>query len=170
MSYWEGSGQFNDWITPGYIFTALGCEFDTDVAGPPNTHVPARSFITADSLNREWTGFIWMNPPFGGRNGLAPWLSKFFQHGNGIALTPDRTSAPWFRDAWAHADMVLFMPKVRFLRPDGTEGRSPSNGTALFGIGPQAQAALLRAARRRLGIIALTVAPLPESTICRVEQ
>jgi hypothetical protein len=39
-----------------------------------------------------------MNPPFGGRNGLAPWLDKFFANGNGIALTPDRTSAPWWQD------------------------------------------------------------------------
>lgn len=96
---------------------------------------------------------IWANPPFGGRNGLAPWLDKFFVHGNGIALTPDRTSAPWFQDAWDKADCVVFTPKIRFLRPDGSEGASPSNGTALWASGERADG-ILRAAAPRLGILA----------------
>lgn len=159
MSYWETGGKFNDWRTPAYIFEALGCGFDMDVAGSPGSHVPADAFIDRDSLDRKWSGFIWMNPPFGGRNGIEPWLTKFFLHGNGIALTPDRTSAPWFRKAWTCADMVLFMPKVRFLKPDGSEGKSPSNGTALFASGPHAQAALLRASYAGLGIAALPLTP-----------
>lgn len=153
----ESVGKSDDWYTPKYIFEALGVTFDLDVASPEigPMHVPARQWIWTDSLFVPWSGFVWMNPPFGARNGLAPWLGKFFQHGNGIALTPDRTSAPWFRDAWAQADMVLFMPKVRFLRPDGTEGKSPSNGTTLWAKGPQACAALSRAGRAGIGIIAI---------------
>lgn len=90
------------------------------------------------------------NPPFGGRNGLEPWLEKFFEHGNGIALTPDRTSAPWFQK-WAPLAMsLLFLPKVRFLRPDGTEGKSPSTGTALWAAGLKGHAALKRA--RHIGL------------------
>jgi hypothetical protein len=27
-----------------------------------------------------------MNPPFGSRNGHVPWLRKFLDHGNGIAI------------------------------------------------------------------------------------
>ncbi|MEV4610652.1 hypothetical protein MRBLMR1_005789 [Neorhizobium sp. LMR1-1-1.1] len=96
---------------------------------------------------------MWMNPPFGGRNGLVPWLDKFFRHGNGVALVPDRTSAPWFQDSWHRADLVLFTPKLRFLRPDGREGRSPSNGTALFAIGDLGAAALERAALANLGVL-----------------
>jgi hypothetical protein len=49
----------------------------------------------------------------------------------------------------------MFTPKIRFLRPDGSEGVSPSNGTALFAKGDRACAALSRAARAGLGIIAL---------------
>ena len=41
-----------------------------------------------------WAGFVWMNAPFGARNGLEPWLAKFFAHNNGIALVPDRTRWP----------------------------------------------------------------------------
>jgi hypothetical protein len=94
-----------------------------------------------------------MNPPFGGRNALDPWLDKLFLHGNGIALVPDRTSAPWFRKAWASADLVLFTPKLHFHRPDGFIGKSPSNGTALLAAGAIGQAGLLRAAEAGLGIL-----------------
>lgn len=161
MSHWEASGKSNDWYTPPAVFEALGCAFDLDVAAPvlgAGTFVPADAWISEGSLEAPWAGFVWMNPPFGARNGLEPWLEKFFRHGNGIALTPDRTSAPWFRSAWAYADGVLFTPKLRFIRPDGTEGASPSNGTALFASGDRGMAALSRAARRGLGILALPLA------------
>jgi hypothetical protein len=156
MSHWETSGVSDEWWTPAYIFDALCCTFDLDVAHPERgaTHVPCRDWISADSLQKPWHGFVWMNPPFGGRNSLAPWMRKFFDHGNGIALTPDRTSAPWFQEAWQRASLVLFTPKVKFLRPDGSLGKSPSNGTALWAAGPQGMAALIRAELAGLGILA----------------
>lgn len=79
--------------------------------------------------------------------------TRFFAHDNGIALTPDRTSAPWFWDAWQKADAVLFTRKIRFLRPDGSEGVSPSNGTALMAAGPLGVAILARAAAKGFGIL-----------------
>lgn len=158
VSHWEPStGASDEWYTPAYVFAALDVAFDMDVAHPPypmETHVPARIKLHSDSLSQDWYGFVWMNPPFGGRNSLAPWLKKFFDHGNGIALVPDRTSAPWFHDAWARADLVMFTPKIRFIRPDGSEGKSPSNGTALMAVGLQGVAGMERAARVGLGILA----------------
>lgn len=155
MSAWEAAGKSDQWYTPPYIFEALGCHFDCDVAAPAfgiGAHVPADMFIAEHSLKREWTGFVWMNPPFGGRNGIEPWLDKFFHHGNGIALTPDRTSAPWFQHWAPFAASLLFLPKVRFIRPDGSEGKSPSTGTTLMAAGPRGHAALMRAAH--LGFLA----------------
>lgn len=166
MSAWETAGATDEWYTPRCVFEALGCEFDLDVAAPLNNgHVPARHNFTKldDGLRCNWRGFVWMNPPFGGRNGLAPWLDKFFAHGNGIALTPDRTSAPWFQSAWSRADAVLFTRKLRFLRPDGTEGKSPSNGTALWAMGPQSSTALDRAFKAGFGILAFPAERLIET-------
>lgn len=144
MGEWERAGESDEWYTPPFVFEALGVTFDTDVAAPHgrSTHVPCRQYIWRDALEFDWHGFVWMNPPFGGRNSLGPWLKKFFDHGNGIALTPDRTSAPWFQEAWDRAASVVFTPKIRFLRPDGTEGVSPSNGTALWASGERADRAL----------------------------
>jgi hypothetical protein len=160
MATWENSvGATDEWYTPKYIFDALGCKFDVDVAAPIDracTYVPADEFISSDSLENKWAGFIWMNPPFGGRNGLVPWLNKFFDHGHGIALTPDRTSAPWFRDAFKRCDAVMFIPKVRFIKPDGSLGKSPNCGTAIWAAGDRAVDALVRARGNKLDCIIAT--------------
>jgi len=116
MSKWEQNGKSNDWYTPDYVFKALGVRFDMDVAAPAGgigTHVPADEFISENSIQSAWSGFVWMNPPFGGRNEIAPWLRKFFEHGDGIALAPDRTSATWWQEAAMKSDAVLFVHKKK---------------------------------------------------------
>ena len=155
MSHWESPSKSDDWFTPPHVFEALGCTFDLDVAGNHRARVPTRGALYSGGLEADWNGFVWMNPPFGVRNSLGAWLRRFFDHGNGVALTPDRTSAPWFREAWPRADAVLFTPKLQFLRPDGTAGKSPSNGTALWAAGSAATLALHRAARAHLGVLGL---------------
>lgn len=159
MSHWEETGASDEWYTPKYIFDALGCRFDLDVASPPRqTHVPCSARLTSQALEADWHGFVWMNPPFGGRNGLVPWLDKFVEHGNGIALVPDRTSAPWFQDLANKADRILFVgPKVKFERPDGTLGKSPSTGTALAAVGINGIVALENAGRAGLGFMTVPV-------------
>ena len=154
MSYWEANGKSDEWYTPKYIFDAMGCGFDLDTAAPTEgpRHVPCDAWLHADALAASWRGFVWMNPPFGGRNEISPWLDKFFAHGNGVALTPDRTSAPWFQRAFRSSDAALFIAgKVKFERPDGSRGASPSNGTVLFAAGDQGVEALSRAEAAGLG-------------------
>jgi len=148
MGRWEGVSKSDHWYTPRFIFDALGVAFDLDVAAPVDgpRHVPARNWLWDEGLQLPWHGFVWMNPPFGGRMGLVPWLDRFFAHGNGIALTPDRTSAPWWQDAAEQADaMLVTRGKVKFERPDGTVGGSPGSGVTLWAAGPDAVAALMRA-------------------------
>lgn len=150
-------GATDEWYTPPHVFRALGCAFDADVASP-GQHVtpwiPACRFITQRSLAEEWQGFVWMNPPFGGRNALAPWLEKFFAHGNGIALTPDRTSAPWWQQFAPLADLVLFVaPKIKFIGADGQPGKSPAQGTCLMGAGRRSLEPLYRAQSNGLGVL-----------------
>jgi hypothetical protein len=152
MAHWEATGKSDEWLTPRWVFDALDCRFDVDVAAHPTAgHVPCNYRITRGSLDARWHGFVWMNPPFGGRNGLEPWLQRFIEHGDGIGLTPDRTSAPWFRTWAPRAACMRFLPKVRFVRPDGTEGKSPSVGTALWAAGNRAAGVLRQA--RGLGVL-----------------
>lgn len=148
-------GVTDEWYTPPHVFEALGVEFDIDVASPGfdfTPWIPADRFITADSLMVPWKGFVWMNPPFGARNGLMPWLKKFFEHGDGIALVPDRTSAPWWQEYAPRSDLALFIaPKLKFIGANGKAGKSPAQGTTLLAVGEAAVEALCRAKGRKLG-------------------
>ena len=150
-------GKTDEWYTPPHVFNAIGCSFDTDVASPGRSvtpWIPAHTFIQADSLSLEWPGFVWMNPPFGGRNGLVPWLDKFFSHGNGIALVPDRTSAPWWQQFAPKAELILFVaPKIKFIDASGKPGKSPAQGTCLLGIGQRSREPLYRARANELGAL-----------------
>lgn len=132
----ESAGKSDDWFTPKYIFDALDVKFDQDVCCPKDithVHTPCKQYIFNNSLQIKWNGFVWMNPPFGGRNGIIPWLNKLSEHGNGIALTPDRTSCPWWQNIAIRSDAHLQINgKIKFINPSGEIGKQPGNGTTLF--------------------------------------
>jgi len=151
-------GRSNEWYTPRYIFDAMGVAFDWAVAAPPDwrktTFCPCSHAMSVCGLERPWSGFVWMNPPFSERrNGVAPWHDKFFNHGNGVMIAADRTSAPWWQKAAMRCDALLFIAgKPRFIRPDGTEGASPADGMVLFAAGRTGVQALRNAREAQLGV------------------
>ena len=152
----ERQSKSDDWFTPKYIFDALGVRFDMDVAAPQDgpRYVPADTWLWQGGLDADWTGFVWMNAPFGHQRQKRLWLDKFFTHGNGIALVPDRTSAPWWQEYAPQADAILFVaPKVKFERPDGSIGEQPGSGTCLFGKGPKALRAMHGSGLGRIGVL-----------------
>lgn len=155
----QSVGATNEWYTPPHVFDAMAATFDMDVASPGADVVPwipAREVITSRSMESDWRGFIWMNPPFGGRNALVPWMEKFVTHGNGICLVPDRTSAPWWQDFARYMDMILFVsPKLKFIGADGKPGASPAQGTCLMALGSKGRWALRRASVAGLGYLAM---------------
>lgn len=142
----QSVGATDEWYTPAWIFDALGVEFGVDVASPGAAivpWVPARQHITAASLEQPWFGSAWMNPPFGARNGIVPWLEKMAAHDDGLALVPNRTGADWWQDFAQRADGLLFIRgKVKFLRPNGTEGESPGYGNVVMAFGRKMAGAL----------------------------
>lgn len=137
-------GKSDDWYTPPEIFDALGITFDLDPCSPGADHwVPATRVFTHHGLERPWRGTVFMNPPFGGRNGHVPWLRKFVEHGNGVAIVRAYTSSGWFHEFVPLVDTVLFpRGKTKFIRPDGSIGKAPGHGVALLGIGRIANNAL----------------------------
>lgn len=146
----QAVGATDEWYTPARVFEAMGVRFDSDPCPAPVAS-PAALWCV---LEGEWLGFVWLNPPFGRRNGILPWLERFFEHGNGVALVPDRTSAPWWQTYARKADAVLFVsPKLRFISADGREGRSPAQGTCLLAAGERGVEALRNAERNGLGLL-----------------
>lgn len=141
-------GETSEWYTPPEIFAALKLTFDLDPCSPgPGHWVPAKKIYTMkdDGLAQLWHGLVFMNPPFGGRNGHVIWLQRFFRHSNGVAIVRSYTSSSWWHEEMYAAEMLLFpRGKTKFLRPDGSIGGSPGHGIVLVGMGTIACGALLR--------------------------
>src|SRR5258706_4416586 len=71
-----------------------------------------------------------MNPPFGGRNGHVPWLLRFLEHANGIAIVRAYTSSAWWHDHMPRAELICFpRGKTKFIRADGSIGTAPGHGS-----------------------------------------
>jgi hypothetical protein len=118
--------ETSEWWTPPFIFDSLNCQFDLDPCSPgPGHWVPANRVYTIedDGLVQPWEGLVWMNPPFGGRNGQVPWLKKFMIHGNGIALVSALTSSGWFHDWATKAETLVFPAREDQVHPSRWHGR-----------------------------------------------
>ena len=100
----------DDYWTPKWLFDAIGLTFDIDVCCPPDgpPHTPCRTWFTQqdDGLIQEWRGRVWMNPPF---SNASPWVYKFIEHGNGIALTV-MGKTKWCNLLFNNADAMLLLP------------------------------------------------------------
>jgi hypothetical protein len=107
--------ESDEQYTPKWIFEALNVEFDLDVCAPVGgvDYIPAKNHysLADDSLNQEWKGFVWMNPPFS--EGKI-WHHKF------ICLAP-MSKSYWFYDIWNNPQVSVLMPtpKFKFMKPNG---------------------------------------------------
>jgi hypothetical protein len=81
-----------------------------------------------------------MNPPY---SKPTPWIDKFIEHGNGIALLPCSQGRWWYK-LWEASDAVMPMPyNMKFISPTGGF-RMISFQTSLFAMGPDNVDALHR--------------------------
>jgi hypothetical protein len=154
-------GLSSDWYTPPEYFEKIDLVFDLDPCSPgPGHWVPAKQIYTVedDGLSKPWRGRVFMNPPYGGRNGHVPWLIKFLDHANGIAIVRAYTSSGWWHThVVPRAELLLFpRGKTKFIRPDGSIGKAPGHGVVLIGMGEVACTALRKS---RLGFCAVIVEP-----------
>lgn len=112
----------DDYYTPRWLFDTLNVHFDLDVASPPHpTNVPCTRYLTQadDALAQPWHGNVWMNPPF---SKPQPWVQRFIEHGNGIALLPASKSR-WFYELWQTNAAITSLPaNFKFQDPKGSNG------------------------------------------------
>lgn len=151
------------WLTPPEIIGALG-PFDLDPCAAPSPRpwpTAARHIELPEcGLTAEWSGRVWLNPPFGSYTGQ--WLGRMALHGNGIALTFARTDTHMFRQhVWPHASAVLFLHgRPKFYRPDGVQAAGNSGGPIVLIAYGQANADALRASGLP-GAVLSVCQPLP---------
>lgn len=128
----------DDYYTPKWVFESLNTEFDLDVASPPQgpPFTPCRRFYTLkdDGLASEWEGFVYMNPPY---SKPAPWVDKFIEHGNGIALLPGG-GGKWTKKLWNSEARALLLGRIAFYAPHNEKSIPGSQNIYLWGIGDRA--------------------------------
>lgn len=129
------------WLTPPEIINALG-PFDLDPCCPPT--MPWRTAAQMvhwpnDGLKVDWSGKrVWCNPPYG-REAM-PFIRRMAVHdGGGILLIFARTdTAAWQDWIFPYAYAVLFLRgRLRFHRPDGTQGETATAPSALIAYSEQ---------------------------------
>lgn len=132
--------------TPAWVFEHLAITFDTDPCSPIDggDFVPARIRYTAadDGLAHDWTGTVWVNPPFSASTQFA---DRFVAHGAGIFLGPV-ANARWTQDMLDAADLVWLCRDFAFVHPTHA-GRRSSMPLMFCAIGDECTAALARLAR-----------------------
>jgi hypothetical protein len=121
------------WLTPPFILEALG-PFDLDPCAAPEPRPWPTAAIhwgrNDNALLRSWEGRVWLNPPYGPKSSIAPWLRRLADHGCGTALIFARTETAIFFDAvWARASALLFFRgRLSFYRRDGTLPHADQGG------------------------------------------
>lgn len=123
-----GSQRETRWLTPRHLVEPLG-RFDLDPCGAPGHELAARTFLLEngdDGLRDEWSGRVWLNPPYGKE--AEPFLAKMAEHNNGTALIFARTETQtWHRIIWPNASAILFLTgRVTFLDAAGVPAKANS--------------------------------------------
>lgn len=126
-SHHSTSAQSHVWLTPPFVLKALG-EFDLDpCAGPhPRPWPTAKTHWTHEdgSLLRPWFGRVWLNPPYGPKQSIGPWMQRMAEHNHGTALIFARTETETFFEAvWEKASALFFFRgRLHFHRHNGALG------------------------------------------------
>ena len=98
-----------------------------------------------DGLSKEWSGRVWMNPPYASEL-VKQFASKFAGHiisgeiTAGVVLVNNSTDSQWFRELIdCGASAILFVTgRVKFLDPQGNPG-APLQGQALIYFGDKSE-------------------------------
>jgi DNA invertase Pin-like site-specific DNA recombinase len=108
------------------------CPFDLDpcAAPAPRPWPTATTHWTREDqpLHREWSGRVWLNPPFGPEAVVTAFMRRMAAHGNGTALLFARTETKLFFEAvWERATAILFLKgRPHFHHHDGRRARANS--------------------------------------------
>lgn len=124
---------------PPVLIHSLGI-FDLDPCAPKQQFYTAKECFTKedDGLVKPWNGRIWLNPPYS-RKLIGPFIKKMAVHNNGIALIFNRMDiALWHETIFPTATAMLIMKgRVKFMRPDGTQGDAAGCGSVLLAWGEE---------------------------------
>lgn len=115
------SSRSDNWPTDPAVFARLDAQFgpfDLDPCASVENAKCARYFTREDDgLAREWTGRVFVNPPYGREIGR--WMRKAFEESQRgaeivVCLVPSRTGTSWWHE-WANRGEIDFLRgRLRF--------------------------------------------------------
>lgn len=137
-SFEKSKKATDEWYTPKELIDSLGA-FDLDPCAPvtPLWKTAAVMYNKHDDgLKQNWGGRVWLNPPYS-RPLIELFMRKMVEHNNGIALLFNRLDSAMMQDLILKkaTSMKILRKRIRFYRPDGTQGESPGCGSILFAFG-----------------------------------
>lgn len=139
----------NEWYTPPEILeaarSAMGAiDFDPASSEMANKTVQAETYVTAneDGLAQEWSGRVWLNPPYS-----QPLIAHFceravneYRNGNidaACILTNNATETGWLQGLLREASAVCFIKgRVKYLNSEGKPENTPLQGQCVTYLGP----------------------------------
>lgn len=138
----------NEWYTPSEFVEAarrvMGeIELDPASSDIANQTVNANHYLTAeqDGLTFDWSGKVWMNPPYASEliGRFTEKLTEHFVNGDideAIVLVNNATETGWFQGMLEHASAVCFLRRrVKFLDVEGNASGAPLQGQAILYFG-----------------------------------
>lgn len=114
------SSASDDWPTPQDFFDKVNQEFGftLDPCSSEN-NAKCETFFTRedDGLTQEWTGRVWMNPPYG--RTIGQWMKKAYESVGGAAelvvcLVPARTDTAWWHDYAMKGEVRFIRGRLKF--------------------------------------------------------
>lgn len=115
------SSKTDDWPTdPAYMAQLVERfgGFDLDPCADDENHKAPRYFTRADNgLSQEWTGRVFMNPPYG--RVIGEWMRKAWESSQTTAelvvcLVPARVDTAWWHDYATRGEVEFIRGRLKF--------------------------------------------------------
>ena len=107
------------WATPIEFYKKLNAVycFTLDVCATEENAKCANYFTKEmDGLQQEWTGSVWMNPPYGRE--IIKWMKKAYESSlkgaTVVCLVPARTDTRWWHDFAIKGEITFIKGRLKF--------------------------------------------------------
>ncbi len=124
------SSLTDQWATPQGFFDELDKEFGftLDACASAWNHKVDNYFDEAtNALIQDWTGVVWMNPPYG--RTIKDWMKKAYESylagATVVCLIPARTDTVWWHDYAAKGEVRFIRGRIKFVDGSGN-GSNPA--------------------------------------------
>lgn len=113
------SSQTDLWATPQEFFDKYNEKFTFTLdpcATADNAKCPTFFTKENDGLAQEWTGSVWMNPPYGRE--IGHWMKKAYESSQKgatvVCLVPSRTDTRWWHDYAMKGEIEFIKGRLKF--------------------------------------------------------